>query len=194
MPGVADENAEVRRENHVGVAAGGEAGFDGAVIDGHEKARHFAGGNAGVGSKLDRSGRTDAQSAALGQRDFGRGRSGSHGAVGGNERSASDNLQRAGDHGGAAGNAAVERNDGNGIGGIGRCRNEMTAGALGADCALREAHEQSGTEEGQEETRVGRRREAASRYISRKFLIIWWPPCVSTLSGWNCTPSMGNLR
>jgi hypothetical protein len=31
-------------------------------------------------------------------------------------------------------------------------------------------------------------------YISRKLRIIWWPPSVSTLSGWNCTPSMGRRR
>src|ERR1019366_9000338 len=31
-------------------------------------------------------------------------------------------------------------------------------------------------------------------YIPRKLRIIWWPPSVSTLSGWNCTPSMGRLR
>jgi hypothetical protein len=31
-------------------------------------------------------------------------------------------------------------------------------------------------------------------YISRKLRIIWCPPSVSTLSGWNCTPSTGKLR
>jgi hypothetical protein len=31
-------------------------------------------------------------------------------------------------------------------------------------------------------------------YISKKLRIIWCPPSVSTLSGWNCTPSTGKLR
>ena len=31
-------------------------------------------------------------------------------------------------------------------------------------------------------------------YMSKKLRIIWWPPSVSTLSGWNCTPSMGSVR
>src|ERR1035437_3710574 len=31
-------------------------------------------------------------------------------------------------------------------------------------------------------------------YISKKLRIIWRPPSVKTLSGWNCTTSMGRLR
>ena len=51
--GAADEDAEVGGEHEVGVAGGGKAGLDCAVIHGHHQAGNRRRGDAGVGGELD---------------------------------------------------------------------------------------------------------------------------------------------
>ena len=62
--------AEVGSEQDVGVAAGGEVGFDSAVIESHHQAARFAGGDAAVGREMDGGGGADAQHAAAWQLDL----------------------------------------------------------------------------------------------------------------------------
>ena len=118
--GAADEDAEVGRHQDVGVAAGGEAGFDRAVIDGHHEAGDLAGGDAGVGGQLDGGRRADTQRAAVGQGDLGGVIARRDGSAGGDEGSAVHDLHAAGHLGRCAGNLAVEGHNGDGTGRDGR--------------------------------------------------------------------------
>ena len=77
----------------VGVAAGGEAGLDRAVIESHHEAGRIAGRDAGVGGELDGGGGADAQRAAMRQQDLGGGGSGSDGAAGGDDGLAAGDLE-----------------------------------------------------------------------------------------------------
>src|ERR1019366_5860970 len=112
--GAADENAEIRGEQDVGVAAGGEAGFDGPVVHGDHQPRNFAGGDAGVLGEIDRGGGAHAQHAAKRQIDLGGFGTGSDGAAYGDDCLALGDLECAGDFGCPIGVLAVERDDGDG--------------------------------------------------------------------------------
>ena len=104
------------------------------MVHGHEDARSFSPKlNAGIGSKLDGGGRANVEGAALGQIDLGRGSAGGHGAIRGNDSLAIHHLKRARDHGGAARDVAIERDNGNRLRGNRRNLNDGC-------CCRRPAH------------------------------------------------------
>ena len=63
-------------------------------------------------------------------------------------------------------------------------------GVVAVDCP---AHGNAQQKRQAQITKLQRGNTCIVAYIARKLRIIWWPPSVSTLSGWNCTPSMGSV-
>jgi len=111
VAGTANEDSEIRGENRVGIATGGEIGFDRAMIHSHHEAWSLARGNARIRSEFDGSRSADLERTPLRKRDLSRGCAGRDGSAGRNESGAVHHLQRAGDHGCAAGDTTIQRND-----------------------------------------------------------------------------------
>jgi len=92
--GTADEDAKIRRQQNVGVAAGGITHLDSTVIHSHHQAGGLAQGNAGVGGQFDGSRGADAQYAAMRQCDLCGLGAGGYGAAGSNDGPSLRDLKR----------------------------------------------------------------------------------------------------
>lgn len=116
--GSADKDAEIRGEEDVCAAACGEAGLDGAMIHRHHEAGRIAGGRGGIRGELDGGGGADAEGAALRKKYISGGGTGGDGAARRDDGLIRCDLERSGDGGAGGRFALLERNDGDGAGGL----------------------------------------------------------------------------